>query len=161
MTKYLLLILLISFPFLEVGCQETPPQNKPTNYTKKLTFTKENGILKVREGEKSCLLADDAIDYEVYVSPDATLIAVETILMSNLLIIRVYKKESDGCFRPIKHTLSTKLWHDLSTQKGFSVEDVSHPRMKFLKWIDENTLLINFSGETEMHSIDENITFVP
>ena len=161
MTKYLLLIFLIAFPFLEVGCQETPAQNKQINNTKELTFTKENGILKVSEGKKSCLLADDAIDYEVYVSPDATLIAVETMLMSNLQIIRIYKKEPDGCFRPLKHALSTKLWHDLSTQKGFSVEEVGHPRMKFLKWVDKNTLLINLSGEIETQSIDENLTFIP
>ena len=81
--------------------------------------------------------------------------------MSNLQIIRVYKKDADGCFHPLKHALSTKVWQDLSLQKEFSVEDVGHPRMKFLKWVDKNTLLINLSGDTEKQSIDENVIFIP
>lgn len=158
MIKYLLLILLIAFPFLEVGCQEIAQQNKQTNNTKKLTFTKENGILKVSEGKKSCLLADDAIDYGVYVSPNAALIAVETMLMSNLQIIRIYKKESDGCFRPLKHALSTQMWHNLSKKKGFSIEEVSHPRMKFLKWINTEQIEIELSGKVGIKIIDANVS---
>jgi len=75
-----------------------------------LSFSKENGTLKVKSGGEICLLADDAIDYETFVSPDATLIAVGTLLMSNLQIIRIYKKGADGCFRPLKNPLSVKLW---------------------------------------------------
>jgi len=123
-----------------------------------LSFTKENGTLKVKSGGKICLLADDAIDYETFVSPDATLIAVETLLMSNLQIIRVYKKESDGCFRPLKNRLSSKLWHDLSVQEGFTIEDVSHPRMKFLKWISNEEVLVQLSGEVGVTVIDANVS---
>ena len=200
MTKYFLPILLITFSFWEVGCQEksqpvkhvthttqtvepiptapvrptkpivpTKPTQpivetiptEPTANTEQevtLSFIKKEGILKVKEGEKVCLLADDAIDYETFVSPDATLIAVETLLMSNLQIIRVYKKDATGCFHPLEHALSTKLWHDLSEQEGFTVEDVSHPRMKFLKWIDNEQVQIGLSGEVENKVIDANVS---
>ena len=194
MTKYFLLILLITFSFLEVGCQgksqsvkqtthptqtvepmatvpikpEKPTQlivetipTKPTADTEQeetLSFIKKEGILKVKEGEKVCLLADDAIDYETFVSPDATLIAVETLLMSNLQIIRIYKKDADGCFRPLKHSLSVKLWRDLSKKEGFTVDDVSHPRMKFLKWLSNEQILIELSGEIGTKAIDTNVS---
>ena len=200
MTKYLLLILLVAFSFLEVGCQEKsqpvkqtphPTQTvepvpsvpiKPTKPTvptkptqpivetipteptadteqkKALSFIKEEGILKVKEGKKVCLLADDAIDYETFVSPDATLIAVETLLMSNLQIIRVYKKDAEGCFYPLKNRLSTKLWRDLSEQEGFTLDDVSHPRMKFLKWIDNKQIVIELSGELDSKVVDANVS---
>ncbi len=200
MTKYLLLLPLIIFAFLTVGCQEklqsgkqtthptqtvepipTVPE-KPTKQTvptkptqpvvetipteptanieqaETLSFIKKEGVLKVKEGEKVCLLADDAIDYETFVSPDATLIAVETLLMSNLQIIRVYKKDTEGCFQPLKNALSTKLWHDLSEQEGFSVDDVSYPRMKFLKWLSKEQVQIELSGEFKNKAVDANVS---
>ena len=79
--------------------------------------------------------------------------------MSNLQIIRVYKKDATGCFHPLKHALSTKLWHDLSEQEGFTVEDVSHPRMKFLKWIDNEQVQVELSGETGIKVIDANVSY--
>ena len=159
MTKYLVFLLLFTFPFLGTGCQEIPYQSKEINTTQKLTFTKTNGTLKVTEGGESCLLAEDAIDYETYVSPDAGLIAVETLLLSDLQIIRVYRKGANNCFRPLPHPLSSQAWHTLAGQKGFAMEEVDHPRMKFLKWVDTNTLRINLSGETQTSRIDENMTF--
>ena len=192
MTKYLLLLPLIIFAFLAVGCQEKLQSGKQTTHptqtvepiptvptkptqpivetipteptanieqVETLSFIKKEGVLKVKEGEKVCLLADDAIDYETFVSPDTTLIAVETLLMSNLQIIRVYKKDATGCFYPLKHALSTKLWHDLSEQVGFTVDDVSYPRMKFLKWIDNEQVQIELSGEVENKAVDANVSY--
>lgn len=124
-----------------------------------LSFIKKEGILKVKEGEKVCLLADDAIDYETFVSPDATLIAVETLLMSNLQIVRVYKKDAEGCFQALKNRLSTKLWQALSEQEVFTLDDVTHPHMKFLKWIDNEQIEIELSGEVDSKVIDANVTY--
>ena len=158
MIKYSLLILLTTFSFLEVACQEKSQPVKQTIQTETLSFIKEDGTLKVKEGKKVYLLADDAIDYETFVSPDTTLIAVETLLMSNLQTIRVYKKDAGGFFQPLKNALSTKLWHDLSEKEGFSMDDISHPRMKFLKWIDNEQALIKLSGEIENKVIDANVS---
>ena len=158
MTKYILPVLLISFLLTVLNCQKIPQSDMKKEQVVTLSFSKENGTLKVKSGGKICLLADDAIDYETFVSHDATLIAVETLLMSNLQIIRVYKKESDGCFRPLKNPLSVKLWRDLSKKEEFTVEDVSHPRMKFLKWIDNEQIEIELSGELDSKVIDANVT---
>jgi len=128
-------------------------------HTVALSFIKENGTLKVKLGERSCLLADDAINYETFISPNASLIAVETLQMSNLQIVRVYKKDADGCFRPLKNPLSVKLWRDLSKKEGFTVEDVSHPRMKFLKWLNNEQVLIELSGEVKNKVIDANVSY--
>ena len=136
---------------------ETIPTEKIQTET--LSFIKEDGTLKVQEGKKVCLLAEDAIDYETFVSPDATLIAVETLLMSNLQIVRVYKKDEKGCFQALKNRLSTKLWQDLSEKEGFTLDNVSHPRMKFLKWIDNEQIEIALSGELDSKAIDTNVIY--
>jgi len=78
--------------------------------------------------------------------------------MSNLQIIRVYKKDAKGCFQPLKNALSTKLWRDLSKKEGFTVEDVSHPRMKFLKWLNNEQVEIELSGEVSTKVIDTNVS---
>ncbi len=158
MTKYLSPILLVVFTFIGVGCQGISQQEKNKEHVISLSFIKENGMLKVKEGEKICLLADDAIDYETFVSPDATLIAVETLLMSDLQIVRMYKKDTEDCFLPLKHPLSVKLWHDLSIQKGFSLNDINHPRMKFLKWINKGKVLVELTAENKNKTIDTNIS---
>jgi hypothetical protein len=138
---------------------ETIPTEGTEKQTETLSFIKKEGILKVKEGGKVCLLADDAIDYETFVSPDATLIAVETLLMSNLQIVRVYKKDAEGCFQALKNRLSTKLWQAFSEQEGFTLDDVSHPRMKFLKWIDNEQIELELSGEIDNKVIDANLTW--
>ncbi len=159
MTRHLLLILLIAFPLLEVGCQEIPKHDTHVVQVSTLSFIKKDGTLQSKEGNKTCLLANDAIDYEVFVSPDAAMLAVETLLMSNLQIIRVYKKDTHGCFQPLKNTLSTRLWNDLSAKEEFTVDDVSHPRMKFLKWISNEQISVELSGEVDKRSINTNISF--
>ncbi len=158
MTRYLLLILLIAFSFFEAGCKETQKHKQDTEQNNTLTFIKKEGTLKVKMAEKSCLLANDAIDYKAFVSPDTKLIAVETLLMSDLQIIRVYKKKKDGCFQPLKHPLSVKLWHDLSKKEGFAIENITHPRMKFLKWHNNNQIIIELSGELNTKTVDTNIS---
>ena len=158
MPKNLLLILLIAFLFLEVGCQEIQKHDTHKEQVSTLSFMKKDGTLQSKEGSRICLIADDAIDYEVFVSPDATLLAVETLLMSNLQIVKVYKKDADGYFQPLKHALSTKLWHDLSAKEGFALDDVSHSRMKFLKWISHEEVLIQLTGEVGIKVVDANVT---
>ena len=159
MSKYLLLILLTAFSLLEVACQEIPQQSKHAEPVSTLSFMKKDGILQSKEGSRICLIADDAIEYEVFVSPDAMMIAVETLLMSNLQIIRIYKKDTLGCFQPLKDALSTKLWHDLSVKEGFMVEHVSRPRMKFLKWVSNKQIEVELSGEVDKRSISANVRF--
>ena len=137
--------------------QENSPSVKKDIPT--LSFTKINGTLIVTNGEKSCLLVKEAIAYETYVSPDTQMIAVEVQLLSNLQIIRMYKKNSAGCYKPFKNPLSTKLWGTLSEKKGFSIDDVLHPRMQFLKWVDNNQILIKISGDLGDKSIDKKLSY--
>jgi len=125
-----------------------------------ISFSKENGTLIVHiQKHKNCILAVDAIAYEPYISPKATKIAVETQLLSNIQIIRVYSKASDGCFKAEKEPLSKKVWVTLSANGSFSLDEVLHPRMTFLKWIDEDHIMMHVSGEVGERSIDENVTY--
>ncbi len=157
MSKVFIIILLAGFMLLEVNCQENI--NKEVQVIK-LSFIKINGSLILKTKDKSCLIADDAIDYEAYLSSNNKIIAVETLLMSNLQTIRIYLKNSNDCYSPMKDAFSTKVWGILSKQKNFKIEDISHPRMKFIKWIDNKQLVIELYGEIDSKVIDENITYL-
>jgi len=161
MTRLFIWMVIFIFPFLTVNCQEVHQTSvTKSEDNKTLSFVKKDGILKVNiDKNRSCLLADDAIAYETYVSPKATWIAVETQLLSNIQIIRLYKKNSDGCYKPLKSPLSVELWHTLTAKKGFSIDDVLHPRMQFLKWIDNEQILIALSGEIGNKAIDVNVSY--
>jgi len=122
-----------------------------------ISFTQANGSLILKTADKSCLLADDAIAYEPYLSPDAKKVAVETELMSDLQIVRLYVKAEDGCFREVKPTLSTLLWKALSEKEHFSMDDIMHPSMQFVKWEDNTTLNISLYGELPDKTIQTTI----
>jgi hypothetical protein len=145
MSKVSFSILITFFMFLESYCSEP-------------NFIKKNGTLSIEENKKIYILADDAIDYEVFLSPDKRAFAVETLLMSNLQIIRIYTKNNNK-FEPQNSPVSKKLWQDFSEEKKFKVEDISHPSMKFIKWINNNQLLVELSGDINNITVDANISY--
>ncbi len=147
MTKILLLTAILLFSLMTVNAE-------------KITFSKKNGTLIVHTAEKKgCILATDAIAYEPYVSPDARWIAVETQLLSNLQILRIYQKDAKGCYREQQPSFSTTVWHDLLKKRGDILEDIIHPRIDFLGWRESNKLKIHISGDMENSSIDKNLTY--
>jgi len=146
MVKIFFTILITFFMLLELNCNE-------------LTFIKRNGTLSIEESEKAYILADDALDYDIFLSPDKRAFAVETLLMSNLQIIRIYTKNGNNKFESQNTSVSKKLWNDFSKQKKFKIEDVCYPRMKFIKWIDNNQLLVELSGDINNITVDANISY--
>lgn len=124
-----------------------------------LTFIQSNGSLILKTHDKSCMLADDALAYEAYPSPDADKVAVETELMSNLQIVRLYVKEKDGCFRELTPALSITIWKTLAQKENFSIEELMHPAMRFIKWVDAHTLNIELRGELAHKSINESVNY--
>ena len=147
MTKILLLTAILLFSLMTVNAAE-------------ITFSKKNGTLIVHTAEnKSCMLATDAIAYEPYVSPDATWIAVETQLLSNLQILRIYQKNAKGCYDEHQPSFSTTVWHDLLKNRAVRLEEIIHPRMDFLAWTDSNKIKIHISGDMGNSAIDKNLTY--
>ncbi len=147
MTKILLLAAILLFSLMTVNAAE-------------ITFSKKNGTLIVHTAEnKSCMLATDAIAYEPYVSPDATWIAVETQLLSNLQILRIYRKDAKGCYSELQPSFSKKVWHDILQNRAVRLEEIIHPRMDFLAWTDRNKIKIHVSGDMGNTFIDKNLTY--
>ena len=163
MSKKLLLLFIVFFSLLILNTIETTEENElpdTTQEANKITFSKENGklILHTPQNEH-CLLATDAIAYEPYVSPHGTWIAVEIQLLSNLQIIRIYRKDRKGCYHALQPPFSTKVWQKIARKQGFTFEDVIHPRMQFIKWIDNEHLQIEVLGEVSGRSIDEKLVY--
>jgi len=142
------------------GCFETADKSeKKTLEAARVQPVVHEGVLRINESGENYVLADDALDYRVIQSPDGQWLAVETRLMSNLQIIRAYRKNNQGRYRPLKDPVAVKLWDDLLKEEGFTIDDVNYPRMRFLRWISENSMLINMSGEFHDKVIDRNVTF--
>lgn len=110
------------------------------------------------------LLADDALDYVVHVAPGNELIAVETVLFSNLQTLRVYRRagrrwsEVEG--------VSSSLWEQASRQLGLDTEAIERARCRFKRWDDDGNAVLTMSGETAAgefalelrHDLDEGAT---
>ncbi len=160
MMKSSVLLLVVLLLFLQ-GCYEKVDQfEKRMIEPVEVQVAVREGALFIGDEKESYLLADDAKDYRVIPSPEGSWLAVETQLFSNLEIIRVYKKADDGRYRPLDDAVATKLWRDISTEEGFSIDDVRYPRMGFLSWVDKDTMLINMSGESADKVIDRNVTLL-
>jgi len=143
--RYILLFLvLLSF----ISC------NKSNDIDKVKTVVKD-GILKVIDKDKSYILADDALDYNVIYS--SQYLIVETRVFSNLQTIRVYKK--NGIFKQINPPVAQVLWNRVCKKNRINIEDIRYPQMSFIKWINKNKILVNLTGEIGDKKIDENITY--
>ena len=141
---------------LLIGCQE--PSRIERSSAAPLTIVKEDGTLQVRSGQRLCLLADDALAYEVYPSPDGRTLAVETLLMSNLQTLRLYRKGANGCYERIEPSPTVTLWSEAAKSAGVTIEEIEHPRVRFLRWKSDSTLVVELSGETIQGSFDLNLS---
>jgi len=161
MIKKQLLPLLFSFSLLFGNAGGTAQPSNTTPKVNEITFSKENGKLILHTPQnRNCILATDAIAYESYVSPLGSWIAVETQLLSNLQIIRVYRKDAKGCYVAPQYVLSEKIWNDFLRNRDIMLEDIVHPRIDFLKWIDDHKIQVHISGDTASSTIDEKFTCV-
>lgn len=155
MPKGFLVVTLLAITFISLSCRE-PLQVKtlPEPY-----FIEKDGSLIVFQGERSCLLGDDAIDYEVYISLNKSFLVVETMLTSTIQIARVYKKEIGGCYVASKTSISKILWKEVSLKRGFLLEEVKHPRIKFLQWLGDSRVKLELSGELESGEFYESFEY--
>ncbi len=136
-SQLVLLLTLLFVAFLSLGCWQDQDPN--------LIFVEKGSILSVKTDGRECKLCDDGIAYEAYPSPSGRLIAVETMVMSDLTLLRLFKK-SGSCYVEIHPRLPEALWQMASRQHGFNVEEVEHPRMRFLGWLGEEGLIVELSG---------------
>ncbi len=152
---YFLVLLLMQGCFVDEKITEASPHAH--NGECLVTEVKE-GALYIIEENSSYKLADDALDYRVIPSPKRSWLAVETLKLSNLMIVRFYKKDPDGRYRHKEFPASTRLWSDLSARMGFDIDDLRFPRMKFIRWENENHAHLNLSGVADRKRIDKNVT---
>jgi hypothetical protein len=142
------------------GCFKTADQfDNKTTESAKIHSSVHDGVLYLNDAGKSYVLADDALDYRVIPSQDGRWLAVETLLLSNLQIVRVYQRGKSGRYHQLEDPLAGKLWDDLSKEENFMIDDVNYPRMRFLRWTNANSMVINMSGECGGRIIDRNVSF--
>ncbi|WP_457599656.1 hypothetical protein [Hydrogenimonas sp.] len=124
-----------------------------------ITEVKE-GVLSIKEGNRSYILADDAIDYRVIPSPTGVWLAVESRPVSNLQTLRLYKKESSGRYRLQKERITQRLWERAARRLGFEIADLEPKGIDVLRWEEEGRLHINLHGELPGRRVDHNTTLI-
>ncbi len=147
--------------FLLQGCfvdEKITASSHSADSGQSLVTEVKEGALYIIEENSSYKLADDALDYRVIPSPKGSWLAVETLKLSNLIVVRFYKKDPEGRYRRKDVTASTHLWSDLSAKMGFDIDDIRFPRTKFIRWEDERHAHLNLSGVANRKKIDRNVT---
>ncbi len=144
MAKYFQLLLLL---LTLLGCggsgvsRQTP---KPESFF----VIKSNGTLKIKTANRVCFLADDALDYKVYPSSDRKTLAIETLLLSNLTSVRIYKKVRNGCYKRAK-SIASSLWRRVARRLSVPLEEIENPRMLVSAWHAPHTLEIELRGRVK------------
>jgi len=141
MAKYAQLLLLL---LALLGCSRSSV-SRQTPKPKSFFVIKSNGTLKIKTANRICFLADDALDYKVYPSSDSKTIAVETLLLSNLTSVRIYKKVRKGCYKRAK-SIAISLWRRVARRLGVTIEEIENPRMLVSSWRTPYTLEIELRG---------------
>ena len=159
MDRYLLFALALLTLCGGVSCSKVPIVYSNTKIVNNLQFINKDGVLSTLNPKNNCILADDAIDYEAFVSPDKNFVAVETLLISNIQILRVYKKDINDCYLSPNASISKYLWQNISQKNEFNIEGVIHPRIKFLRWINNDSIEVQLSGEINTKEFNEHIDY--
>ncbi len=118
----------------------------------------KNGALYIDDEKGRYKLADDALDYRVIPSPGGSWLAVETMLLSNLIVVRFYEKGRDGRYRFKELPDASNLWERVAEEMGFDSDDLRYPRVKFLRWESAKRAHLNLSAAAGKKKIDRNIT---
>jgi len=89
---------------------------------------------------------------EFIVSPDSQKIVVDTRLLSNLSITRVYSRDKAGKVQIAKPlNLSALVWDSMAIKYQISVEEVISPKTNAIRWLDDGSKIeLEVRGGTEM-----------
>ncbi len=155
------LLLILPLLILLHGCgMDGDITNGTTAAEAPISFVSEvrDGELYIEDEKGRYRLADDALDYRVVPSPKGSWIAVETMLLSNLTVVRFYKKGSDGRYRHKEPPDLSNIWERAAEEMGFDADDLRYPRVKFLRWEGEKRASLNLSAAAAEKRIDRNVT---
>lgn len=105
------------------------------------------GLWATTEGGRRQLLADDGKYYEARVSPDGRLIVADIALLSDLQVVRVYRRSRGSeSWQPAADVTRT-AWQRAAEAHDLALEEVSHARTRFVAWADDGAALeLELSG---------------
>ncbi len=158
MRRYLLAItvmLAMHGCILDEKMTDTPSRKEDVPY-----FISEvkKGALYIEEGDLHYMLANDAIDYRVVPSTKATKLAVETMLLSNLTVVRFYEKREDGRYHPLVTEATNGIWENFSKKSGIDPDDLRYPRMKLIGWESEEKVRLKLFAGYRHKRVEEEVT---
>lgn len=123
---------------LVAGCSE---ETQPANLLHIHTSTNEAGELwvSVNDGEPLRLL-QDAQGYRSLVSSGGEWLAVEVRLMSNLEVVRLFRRDGDR-FLAIDKDVIADAWQQAAATYNVELEALDNTKARVLGWSNEGTSL--------------------
>jgi hypothetical protein len=112
--------------------------------------------------DKPLRLLHEAQGYRPLVSPDGEWLAVEVRLMSDLEVVRLFRR--DGVrFIAAENDVTAVAWQNVAAAHNFELDALSHTRARVAGWSNDGTILqlemsASVPGE---HSPLETVTAVP
>jgi len=123
---------------LVTGCDGEP---QPTNLLHIHTSANEAGELWVSvNGGSPLRLLEDAQGYRSLVSSDGDWLAVEVRLMSDLEVVRLFRRDGNR-FVATEKDVTTVAWRQAAAAENIEMEALIHTKTRFSGWNDEGTTL--------------------
>lgn len=161
MTKRMMRIITLCFVLLLlVSCVE---ENQPLNLIHIHTSVNESGELwvNVNNGEPIRLL-HNAQGYRALVSPDAKWLAVEVRLMSDLEVVRLFRREGYR-YVAAERDVTTVAWRQVAAANTIDLQDLTHTKARVSGWSNEGaslSLVLSAFGSSEQGWI-ETVVSIP
>ncbi len=123
---------------LITGCSEEP---RPINVLHIYTSVNDAGELWVSvDNDKPLRLLHEAQGYRPLVSPDGEWLAVEVRLMSDLEVVRVFRRDG-GRFIAVEKDVTAIAWQKAAAAYNVELEALSQTRARVSGWSNEGTIL--------------------
>lgn len=139
MNKRMIRIIALCFvSALVVSCVE---KKQPVNFIHIHTSVNEAGELWVNVNNSEQLrLLHDAQGYRPLVSPDGKWLAVEVRLMSDLEVVRLFRRDGNR-FVAADQDVTTVAWRQVAAAKNIELEALTHTKTRVSGWSNEGASL--------------------
>ena len=138
------------------GCSEEPAPDRQVH----TSFSESAGLVATDNQGRSQQLISDSLAARAVVSPSGRWIAVEDSLLSNLVVVRLFRFSGEK-YEEMPLPDLRKEWDALARSAGLEVEDLINPRVGIEGFgPNEETILLQFSADTGLFEQPELIAAV-
>lgn len=124
-------------------------QSNPAGHLIQTQFLETSGLTVIDSSGESQQLIENSLHARAVVSPSGQWIAVEDMKMSDLVVVRLFRRHN-GRYQELELPELRQHWMQLAEQGGIPFEDLIRPRVNIDNFgPSEKTLLLRFQAEAK------------